>query len=145
MGWIGERFVAAASTRSSAGTRAHGGCRRTRERLWSLVEGELPEEEGTEVEAHLAAIEYLRNGGETRPFNLGVGRGYSVQEVVDAVRRVTGREFEVITEGRRPGDPAQLVANPSLAMQTFGWKPRYGDIDTIVAHAWAWQLKSMNS
>ncbi len=94
-------------------------------------------------EAHLAAIDYVVKGGETRAFNLGVGRGFSVQEVVDAVRRVTGREFKVITQGRRPGDTAQLVANPSLAMETFGWKPRYTDLDTIVAHAWAWQLKTM--
>jgi len=94
-------------------------------------------------EAHLAAIDYLQKGGETRAFNLGVGRGYSVQEVVDAVRRVTGREFEVVSEGRRPGDPAKLVADPSLANKTLGWKARYGDIDTIVAHAWAWQLKTM--
>lgn len=90
-------------------------------------------------EAHLAALEYLESGGETRAFNLGTGRGYSVQEVIDAARRVTGREFEVITEGRRPGDPAQSIADPSAANQTFGWKARYGDIDTIVAHAWAWQ------
>lgn len=94
-------------------------------------------------EAHLAAIEYLGKGGETRPFNLGVGRGYSVQEVIEAVRRVTARDFEVITEKRRPGDPAQLVADPSLAHRVLGWKARYGDIDTIVAHAWAWQLKTM--
>lgn len=94
-------------------------------------------------EAHLAAIEYLKAGGETQAFNLGVGRGYSVQEVVDAVRRVTGREFEVVNEGRRPGDPAKLVADPSLANRVLGWKARFGDIDTIVAHAWAWQLKTM--
>jgi UDP-glucose 4-epimerase len=94
-------------------------------------------------EAHLTAIDYLAKGGETRAFNLGVGRGYSVQEVVDAVRRVTGREFEVISEGRRAGDPAKLVADPSLANTTLGWKARHGDIDTIVQHAWAWQLKTM--
>jgi UDP-glucose 4-epimerase len=94
-------------------------------------------------QAHLAAIEYLNNGGTTQAFNLGVGRGYSVQEVVDAVRRVTGREFEVITEKRRPGDPAQLVADPSLANRVLGWKAQHGDIDTIVAHAWAWQLRTM--
>ena len=94
-------------------------------------------------EAHLAAIDYLRNGGETRAFNLGVGRGYSVQEVVDSVRRVTGRDFEVVTEGRRPGDPAQLFSDPSLANNVLGWKARYTEIDTIVQHAWAWQLKTM--
>jgi UDP-glucose 4-epimerase len=94
-------------------------------------------------EAHLAAIEYLRQGGETRAFNLGVGRGFSVQQVVDAVRRVTGREFEVVNEGRRPGDPAQLIADPSLANSVLGWKARYGDLDTIVAHNWAWLQKTM--
>jgi UDP-glucose 4-epimerase len=93
-------------------------------------------------EAHLAAIDYLMRGGTTQAFNLGVGRGYSVQEVIDAVRRVTGREFPVISEGRRAGDPAQLVADPSLANRVLGWKARYGDIDTIVAHGWAWELGS---
>jgi UDP-glucose 4-epimerase len=95
-------------------------------------------------EAHLAAIEYLMQGGETRAFNLGVGRGFSVQEVIDSAKRVTGRDFEVITEGRRPGDPAQLIADPSLANRVFGWKARYVDLDTIVAHNWAWQLKTLD-
>jgi UDP-glucose 4-epimerase len=94
-------------------------------------------------EAHLAAIEYLMQGGETRAFNLGVGRGFSVQEVIDSAKRVTGRDFEVITEGRRPGDPAQLIADPSLANRVFRWKARYVDLDTIVAHNWAWQLKTL--
>jgi UDP-glucose 4-epimerase len=94
-------------------------------------------------EAHLAAIDYLMKGGETRAFNLGVGRGFSVQEVIDSAKRVTGRDFQVITEGRRPGDPAQLIANPSLANRIFGWKARLADLDTIVAHNWAWQLKTI--
>jgi UDP-glucose 4-epimerase len=93
-------------------------------------------------EAHLAAIEYLMAGGATQAFNLGVGRGYSVQEVIDAVQRVTCREFEVLTEGRRAGDPAQLVADPSLANRVLGWKARLDDIDTIVKHGWAWQLRT---
>ena len=96
-------------------------------------------------EAHLAAIDYLVKGGETRAFNLGVGRGFSVQEVIDSAKRVTGRDFEVITEGRRPGDPAQLIADPSLANSVFGWKARYVDIDAIVAHNWQWQLRSLNT
>ena len=83
--------------------------------------------------------------GETQAFNLGVGRGYSVQEVIDAVRRVTGREFKVIDESRRAGDPARLVADPSLANRVLGWKARYDDIDTIVAHGWAWQLKQLQT
>ena len=96
-------------------------------------------------EAHLAAIEYLMNGGETRAFNLGVGRGFSVQQVIDSVRRVTGREFDVITAGRRAGDPSELIADPSLANSVLGWKARYVDIDEIVAHNWAWQLKTMEA
>ena len=94
-------------------------------------------------EAHLAAIDYLNRGGAAAAFNLGVGRGYTVQEVIDSVKRVTGRAFEVVTEARRAGDPAQLVANPSLANRVLGWKPRLDDLDTIVAHGWAWQLAQM--
>jgi UDP-glucose 4-epimerase len=97
------------------------------------------------TEAHLSAIDYLMKGGETQAFNLGVGRGYSVQEVIDAVRRVTRREFQVLSEPRRAGDPAQLVADPSLANRVLGWKARYGDIDTIVAHGWGWQLKQLEA
>ena len=93
-------------------------------------------------EAHLAAIDHLMAGGTTQAFNLGVGRGYSVLEVIDAVRRVTGREFEVVDEPRRPGDAARIVADPSLANRVLGWKARYGAIDTIVAHGWAWELKT---
>ena len=94
-------------------------------------------------EAHLAAIDYLVSGGETRAFNLGVGRGFSVKQVIDSVKRVTGREFRVIDEGRRPGDASEVVADASLANQVLGWKARYLDIDEIVAHNWAWQLKTM--
>jgi UDP-glucose 4-epimerase len=93
-------------------------------------------------EAHLAALDYLMKGGSTESFNLGVGRGYSVQEVIDAVKRVTGRDFDVITQGRRAGDPAHLVADASLAKRVLAWTPRLSGIETIVAHAWAWQLKS---
>lgn len=93
--------------------------------------------------AHLAAMAYLERGGTTRAFNLGVGRGYTVQEVIDAVKRVTRRSFEVLTEGRRAGDPAQLVADPSAANRVLGWQARLGDLDTIVAHAWAWEKKMM--
>jgi UDP-glucose 4-epimerase len=92
-------------------------------------------------EAHLAAIDYLMGGGKTRAFNLGVGRGFSVQEVIDAARRVTGREFTVITQGRRAGDPAHLVSDPSAANQVLGWKARFVDLDTIVAHNWQWELR----
>jgi UDP-glucose 4-epimerase len=93
-------------------------------------------------EAHLAALDYLDAGGDLPAFNLGVGQGHSVQEVIDTVKAVTGRDFEVVTEGRRAGDPARLVADPSLANRELRWKARYGDLTTIVEHAWAWHLKS---
>jgi UDP-glucose 4-epimerase len=92
-------------------------------------------------EAHLAAIDYLMKGGETRALNLGVGRGFSVQEVIDSAKRVTGRDFKVVTQGRRPGDPAHLVSDPSAANQVLGWKARFVELDAIVAHNWQWQLK----
>lgn len=92
-------------------------------------------------EAHLAAIEYLNAGGTERAFNLGVGRGYSVQEVIDTVQRVTDRNFLVLDAARRAGDPAVLVANPALAKSLLNWTPRHTDLETMVAHAWAWQLK----
>jgi UDP-glucose 4-epimerase len=95
-------------------------------------------------EAHLAAIDHLAAGGAAAAFNLGVGRGYTVQEVIDSVKRVTGRDFDVVTEARRAGDPAQLVANPALANRVLGWKPRFDDLDAIVAHGWAWQLTQMS-
>jgi UDP-glucose 4-epimerase len=92
-------------------------------------------------EAHLAALDYLNGGGDSRAFNLGVGRGHSVQEVIDTVKAVTGRDFEVVTERRRAGDPARLVADPALANRVLGWKARYDDLATIVRHAWAWHVK----
>lgn len=92
-------------------------------------------------EAHLAALDYLDAGGETHAFNLGVGHGHSVQEVIDTVKAVTGRDFEVITAARRAGDPARLVADPSLANRVLRWKARYDDLNTIVQHAWAWHQK----
>ena len=95
-------------------------------------------------EAHLAAIDYLAGGGATRAFNLGVGRGFTVKQVIDAVKRISGRDFRVVDEARRPGDACEVVADATLANQVFGWKARY-DLDEIVAHAWAWQLKSMDA
>lgn len=96
-------------------------------------------------EAHLAAIDYLMQGGETRAFNLGVGRGFSVQEVIDSAKRVTGRDFPVITQGRRLGDPAHLVSDPSAANSVLGWKARFVELDAIVTHNWQWQLKGPRS
>ncbi len=90
------------------------------------------------VSAHLLSLHYLENGGESDFFNLGNAKGTSVLEVIDSVKRVTGREFTVIHAERRPGDPAKLVGSSEKAKRVLGWTPVYGDIDTIVEHAWKW-------
>ncbi len=90
------------------------------------------------ADAHVKALEYLVNGGESDFFNLGNAKGTSVLEIVDSVKRVTGREFKVTVAERRAGDPAVLVGSAEKAERILGWKPRYGDIDTIVSHAWRW-------
>jgi len=72
-------------------------------------------------------------------FNLGNGSGFSVFEVIDSVRRVTGREIAVEIAPRRSGDPARLVADATRATAELGWRPQYPELDTIVAHAWRWE------
>lgn len=91
------------------------------------------------VEAHALALDYLMAAGASAVFNLGNGNGYSVQEVIDAAERVTGREIPQNSAPRRPGDPPRLVADASLARKVLGWQPRYSDLETIIAHAWRWE------
>lgn len=93
------------------------------------------------AEAHLLALEYLERGGKSRAFNLGNGAGFSVKQVIDSIERVTGRKVPAKFGARRPGDAAVLVADASAAKSILGWKPKYADLDTIVAHAWAWERK----
>ena len=88
--------------------------------------------------AHLLALHYLEQGRGSDFFNLGNEVGTSVLQVVDSVKRVTGREFKVTLTNRRPGDPARLVGSSRRARELLGWKPVYGDIDKIVEHAWKW-------
>ncbi|HRP80222.1 MAG TPA: UDP-glucose 4-epimerase GalE, partial [Aquamicrobium sp.] len=89
--------------------------------------------------AHRLALERLRQGGANLVANCGYGHGYSVFEVLDSVRRVHGRDFEVRLAGRRPGDAAAVVADPSLARRELGWSPRLDDLDGIVGSALAWE------
>jgi UDP-glucose 4-epimerase len=91
--------------------------------------------------AHSAALAHLRRGGESKTFNCGYGKGASVLEVVDSVRRISGREFPVEVCGRRPGDPAALVANVDRIRAALDWRPQFQDLDTIVAHAYAWERR----
>ncbi|MCR5676266.1 MAG: UDP-glucose 4-epimerase GalE [Lachnospiraceae bacterium] len=88
--------------------------------------------------AHLLALHHLEQGGESDFFNLGNEAGTSVLEVINSVKRVTGRDFQVTLADRRPGDPAKLVGSREKAAKRLGWQPVYGDIDTIVRHAWNW-------
>jgi UDP-glucose 4-epimerase len=91
--------------------------------------------------AHSAALGYLRRGGASATFNCGYGRGASVLEVIDSVRRVCGRDFPVQVSARRPGDPPVLVANADRIRAALDWRPQFQDLDTIVAHAFAWERR----
>jgi UDP-glucose 4-epimerase len=80
----------------------------------------------------------LLEPGKALKLNLGTGRGNSVREVIDACRRITGHQIAEVIGPRRPGDPPELVADSSLAQKTLDWKPRYLEIEEIVATAWKW-------
>ncbi len=97
------------------------------------------------ADAHLAGLRYLFAGGDSLACNLGTGRGHSVREVVRAIERVTRRPLPVRPMPRRPGDPPQLVAEPRLAFEVLGWRPRLSDLDTIVSTTCAWYAKLMPS
>jgi UDP-glucose 4-epimerase len=93
------------------------------------------------IAAHADALAYLARGGAPAIFNCGYGHGFSVLDVIDTVKRVSGVDFRVDYGPRRPGDPAEIVAAPQHIRHTLGWKPRFDDLPTIVAHALAWQRK----
>jgi UDP-glucose 4-epimerase len=89
--------------------------------------------------AHSAALDHLREGGANGTFNCGYGRGFSVLEVIDTVRRASGREIKATTAGRRAGDPASLVADNARIRRTLSWTPQLDDLETIVRHALSWE------
>ena len=97
--------------------------------------------------AHMSALAYLRKGGATDIFNCGYSKGYSVLEVISAVKRVSGVDFPVKLSPRRPGDPAAIVAASQKIRDHLGWKPEHDDLDKIVAQALAWEntLKSRSA
>lgn len=96
-------------------------------------------------QAHWLALQSLMQGGASQAYNLGNGNGFSVQQVIDAARRVTGREIAVQYAPRRAGDPARLVADARRATQALGWQPEYADLDTLIRHAWQWELKQQRA
>lgn len=114
----------------------------------SIFGADLPTPDGTGVrdyihvsdlaDAHVAALAYLRGGGKSLTLNCGYGWGYSVKEVVAAVRRAAG-DFPVREAAARPGDPYVSIADASLIRETFGWRPRHADLDQIVGDALRWE------
>jgi UDP-arabinose 4-epimerase len=123
---------------------------------FTIFGGDYPTADGTCIrdyihvadlaEAHVAALRALRgNSAENVAFNLGTGRGWSVRELADTVRDVVKRPLPVRIGPRRPGDPPRLVADPARARARLGWHPRYSDIATQIAHAWAWRQGARRS
>ncbi|GBU18550.1 MULTISPECIES: UDP-glucose 4-epimerase GalE [Methylobacterium] len=91
------------------------------------------------AEAHRLALDHLRGGGDSLTLNCGYGTGTSVLEVIDVVKRLSGRDFEVRLSPRRAGDPARIVAKADLVRERLGWRPQHADLDGIVAQALAWE------
>jgi UDP-glucose 4-epimerase len=112
----------------------------------SVFGGDYPTPDGTAIrdyihisdlsQAHLLALKYLQNGGRSDAFNLGNGSGFSVLEVIDAAKRVTGLDVRYKVESRRPGDPSRLIAKADKAASILGWKPRHADLESIIDSAW---------
>ena len=96
------------------------------------------------IDAHLAALKYVRDGGESTVFNCGYGHGATVKEVVEVVKRISGVDFEVKVSGRRAGDPAAIVAKADKIRSVLGWRPRRDDLDQIVRQALDWERRLHN-
>lgn len=91
--------------------------------------------------AHVLGLEYLLQRNDSNIFNLGNGGGFSVKEVIEAAREVTGKEIAVVERDRRPGDPPALVGSSEKAQRVLGWRSQYADIHQILTHAWSWHQK----
>ncbi|MFD2876194.1 UDP-glucose 4-epimerase GalE [Paenibacillus rhizoplanae] len=109
---------------------------------------DYPTEDGTCVrdyihvsdlaDAHVRAVTYLRSGSASNIFNLGNGLGFSVKQVIETAKKVTGLEIPVVVQERRAGDPAVLVASSAKARQVLGWDPQHADLEGIIQSAWSW-------
>ena len=91
------------------------------------------------ADAHIRALGHLRCGGASDYLNLGTGRGYSVLEVIESARQVTGRDIRIRVEPPRAGDPPRLIADPTKSKSVLGWVPMKSDLRSIIASAWRWQ------
>jgi len=93
------------------------------------------------AEAHVLGLEYLLKGNKSEIFNLGNGNGFSVKEVIDAAKQITGKPINVVMGDRRAGDPPALVGSSEKARAILNWQPKYADLNLILQHAWQWHLK----
>ncbi|HML05224.1 MAG TPA: NAD-dependent epimerase/dehydratase family protein, partial [Methanobacterium sp.] len=93
------------------------------------------------ADAHILALEYLQKGGKSNVFNLGNGNGFSVKEVIETARKITGKPIKEVEVERRPGDPPILIGSSKKAMEILNWKPKYHDLSKIVDTAWKWHEK----
>lgn len=93
------------------------------------------------ADAHVLAVEYLLHGGKSEVFNLGNGNGFSVQQVIETARQVTGLEIKAVECDRRPGDPSTLVGSSDKAQKILGWYPQYSDLSKIISDAWQWHQR----
>lgn len=96
------------------------------------------------IDAHILAFNYLKNGGESNVFNLGSSTGYSVKEMVEAAREVTGHEIPAEIHGRRAGDPSTLIASSKKAEEVLGWVPKRTSVKEIISDAWNWHANNPN-
>ena len=94
------------------------------------------------ADAHVKALKYLEQGGNTTKFNLGNGTGFSVKDVIDTAQKVTGKDIPVVIGKRRPGDPPRLVGDAARIRKELNWSPEYPDLDTIIETAWKWHMKA---
>lgn len=93
------------------------------------------------AQAHVLGLKYLLEGGSTEFINLGNGNGFSVKDVIETARKITGRSIPAVAKDRRSGDPAMLVGSSDRGRTLLGWKPKYPGLEDIIAHAWAWHQK----
>jgi UDP-glucose-4-epimerase len=120
----------------------------------SIFGDDYPTPDGTAVrdyihisdlsQAHMRALEYLRKGGQSEFINLGNGSGYSVKEVIETVRKVTGKDVQSKVAPRRAGDPPQLVGDSAKARAVLGWNPQFPALETIIESAWKWRQAHPN-
>lgn len=120
----------------------------------SIFGDDYPTPDGTAVrdyihisdlsQAHLLALDHLRKGGNSEFINLGNGNGYSVKEVIDAARTVTGKNIEAVNAPRRAGDPPQLVGDSAKAREVLGWDPQFPELEKIIESAWGWHQAHPN-